>query len=63
MKDRYIKYYLFHLIKDVSETSETIKTKGKQKIVSSTTIKRRYLFNKTSWLKSINTWTYHEDIK
>jgi len=54
-----IRYRLFHIIKDVEETTETKKVKDKKTYVVNTSIRRRHLFrNFISWVLSIDTWQY-----
>lgn len=59
MTERNVRFKLFHLIKDISETTEEKKTKDGTIRVTVTTIKRRYILrNKISWLLDVNTYTY-----
>lgn len=58
-EDRGINYKLFHIIKDVTDTTVLVTDlKNNKKMESITTITRRYLFGKISWLKAISTHSY-----
>lgn len=56
--ESYIKYRLFHLIKDVTENSETKRETKKETIVYNSSITKRTLFGLITYITEINNWSY-----
>lgn len=61
MVSRVVKFRLFHLIKDITETTESKKNRGGKTYIVETSIKRRHIFRDLiSWILEIDSWEYED---
>ena len=56
----FTRFKYFHLIKDVTTETKIKKIRQHDVLFDITTVTRRYLFGKISWILSIHHWDYTE---